>query len=294
MNMYDAIVKKEPITQGWSEDEKYCVTTADATKYLLRVAPLSEYETRKSLFSILEKAVALDVPMCMPVEFGICDDGVYFLQEWINGTDLDIVLPTLSDAEQYVLGVESGKILQKIHKISAPATFEEWETHFSSETDMNIKKYQACGLRFSGDDYMLTYIEQNRYLLKNRPQCFHHGDFSARNIMIENGALKCIDFERYYFGDPFYEFFYVMLEAVQTPHFTSGQFCGYFNGEPPLYFFKLYAFYIVSNFLSAIYEATLSGQNETDAMLKQSQQILQWFGNMQNPIPAWYSGKSAK
>lgn len=39
-------VKSEPITKGWSEDKKYCVTKADGTKYLLRITPLSRYETR--------------------------------------------------------------------------------------------------------------------------------------------------------------------------------------------------------------------------------------------------------
>ena len=32
---FDTFVKSEPITKGWSEDKKYCVTKADGTKYLL-------------------------------------------------------------------------------------------------------------------------------------------------------------------------------------------------------------------------------------------------------------------
>ena len=177
VRIYDTIEKSEPINKGWSEDKKYCVTVTDGTKYLLRVTPISRYETRKSLFAMLERVAALDIPMCRPIEFGTCDDGVYSLQSWIDGEDLETVLPRLSEAEQYVLGLKSGEIVRKMHMIPAPDTQEEWEPRFNRKTDMKIKKYNECGLRFDGDENVLAYIEKNRNLLKNRPQCFQHGDY---------------------------------------------------------------------------------------------------------------------
>ena len=90
--IYDTIINFESITKGWSEDKKYCVTTADGIKYLLRITPISRYETRKSLFAMLEQVAALGIPMCVPVEFGTCDDGVYSIQSWIDGEDLETVL----------------------------------------------------------------------------------------------------------------------------------------------------------------------------------------------------------
>jgi len=138
--LFGTFVKSEPITKGWSEDKKYCVTAADGTKFLLRVTPISRYETRKSLFDMLERVAALNIPMCVPVEFGICDDGVYSLQSWIDGEDLETVLPLLSESEQYVLGIKSGEIVKKMHTIPAPETQEEWETRFNHKTDMKIAK----------------------------------------------------------------------------------------------------------------------------------------------------------
>ena len=93
------------------------MTTAEGVKFLLRITPIARYEVRKSLFAMLEQVVALDIPMCQPVEFGPCDDGVYSLQGWINGEDLEAVLPMLSETEQYVLGLKSGKIARKMHSI---------------------------------------------------------------------------------------------------------------------------------------------------------------------------------
>jgi len=286
--MYGTLIKSEPISKGWSEDKKYCVTTADGTKYLLRVTPISRYETRKSLFVMLQCVAALGIPMCEPVEFGTCDDGVYSLQTWIDGEDLETALPLMSETEQYVLGLKSGEILRKMHSIPAPETQEEWKSRFNRKTDMKIKKYHECGLRFDGDEHILAYIEQNRYLLKNRPQCFQHGDYHVGNMMLENGELKIIDFDRYDFGDPWEEFNRIAWSAAASPHFATGQLRGYFGCEPPIEFFKLLAFYISSNTLSSIYWAIPFGQSDVDTMMKQSQDVLAWYDNMKNPVPTWY------
>jgi len=48
------------------------------------------------------------------------------------------------------------------------------------------------------------------------------------------------------------------------------------------------AFYIASNTLSSIYWAVPFGQSDLDTMMKQSQDVLEWFDNMKNPVPTWY------
>jgi len=278
----------QPITKGWSEDKKYCVTDTGGTKYLLRITPISRYEARKSLYSMLKQLVTLDIPMCAPVDFGTCGDGVYLLQTWIDGEDLEEILITLSDTQQYVLGFKSGQILRKMHSISAPKTHEDWAMRFNRKTDMTIERYNKCGLRFDGDEYVTVYIEENRHLLNNRPQCFQHGDYHVGNMMVENDKLRIIDFDRYDFGDPWEEFNRIVWCAAASPHFAMGQLRGYFNGEPPIEFFKLLALYLSINTLSSIYWAIPFGQPEIDTMMKQSQDVLAWYDNMQNPVPSWY------
>jgi SAM-dependent methyltransferase len=176
----------------------------------------------------------------------------------------------------------------KMHSIPAPETQEEWEPRFNRKTNSKIQKYNECGFRFNGDKYVLEYIERNRRLLKNRPQCFQHGDYHVGNMMIENGELKIIDFDRYDFGDPWEEFNRIVWSAATSPYFATGQLRGYFDGEPPIEFFKLLAFYIASNTLSSIYWAVPFGQSDLDMMMKQAQDVLEWFDNMKNPMPTWY------
>ena len=287
---YENFIKIEPLTKGWSSDKKYVVQTADGKRLLLRIADISEHDRKKVEFEMMQKVEALGVPMQHPVDFGVCNDrkSVYILLTWVEGEDAEVLLPMLSETEQYVLGLKSGEIVRKMHSIPAPEAQEEWKTRFNRKTDMKIQKYHECGLRFQGDEHVLAYIEQNRHLLKNRPQCFQHGDYHIGNMMIENGELKIIDFDRYDFGDPWEEFNRIVWSAAASPYFATGQLRGYFGDEPPLEFFKLLAFYIASNTLSSIYWVVPFGQSDLDTMMQQSQDVLGWFDNMKNPVPTWY------
>lgn len=187
---FDSFVQIEPITKGWSKDKKYCVTIAKGSKYLLRISPTSRYESKKSLFAKLEQLAELGIPMCEPVEFGSCADGVYSLQRWIEGKDLEAALPLLSETRQYLLGLKSGEIARKIHSLPSPEAQEAWASHFNRKTNIKIKTYRECGLRFAGENYVIDYIETNRQLLEQRPQCFQHGDYHVGNMMLENEELK--------------------------------------------------------------------------------------------------------
>ena len=205
--VYDTIFNSEPITKGWSEDKKFCVTTTDGTKYLLRVSPSALYETRKSLFAMTEKLATLGMPICKPIEFGICSDGIYTLHEWIDGTDLEDVLPNLTESAQYALGMRTGEILKTIHSANSPTEIEDWATSYGRKIDIQLQKYLTCGKRFCGDEYVLGYVENNRHLTIGRPQVHHHGDYSWKNTMLLNGNPIIIDFERLSIGCPFEEFF---------------------------------------------------------------------------------------
>ena len=104
-------ISKDPISKGWSCDQKYCLTTADGAKYLLRITPKEKAASRPDCFRMQQAVVALGVPMCQPIECGECGDGFYILQSWIDGKDAEEMIPTLSDAEQYAYGLDAGQIL---------------------------------------------------------------------------------------------------------------------------------------------------------------------------------------
>lgn len=286
--IYNKITSKEPITKGWSCDKKYCVTISDKAKYLLRITSYDKSAMRKELFDILQRLEKLDIPMCKPVEFGTCDDGIYTIHTWIDGQDADEVIPLLPETEQYILGLKAGEILKKIHSIPAPDTQEDWHTRFNRKTDWKIQKYSECGIRFEGDDKIIEYLKNNRDIFKDRPQSFQHGDYHIGNMMFKNGEIVIIDFDRFDFGDPWEEFNRIVWCAQIAPHFATGMVDGYFDKNPPIEFWQCLAFYIGSNTLSSIYWAMDFGQSDLDTMMKQSQDVLLWYNNFQVAVPSWY------
>ena len=155
--------------------------------------------------------------------------------------------------------------------------------------DYKIKKYGECPIKYENGQAFIDYINENRHLLKDRPQVYQHGDYHIGNMMIDrNGKLHIIDFNRNDYGDPWEEFNRIVWCAQKAPLFASGMVNGYFDGDVPLEFWKLLALYISSNTLSSVYWAIPFGQDEVDTMLNQAKEVLSWYDNMRNPIPTWY------
>jgi len=280
--------KIQPIEKGWSGDKKYCATDASGTKYLLRISPQSKYDRWRKQFEILNLVASLGVPISQPIELGLCEDGTYTLHSWIDGFDLSDILPSLPEARQYELGLQSGIILKKIHTVPAPEEIGDWATHYNSKLDKRIQAYLACDIKFEGDSHVIDFINQNRHLLADRPRCFQHGDYHDGNMMLHQNNLVIIDFERYDFDDSWHEFNRIAFSAKTSPVFASGQLHGYFDGKPPKEFFCLLAFYLAENMLSSLPWAIPFGQAEIDYMLKRNRDILAWYDNMKNPMPTWY------
>lgn len=282
------IITKELIYKGWSCDKKYCLTTAGGDKYLLRVTPQEKAANRGELFYLQEKVADLGVPMCKPLKFGKCDEGFYTIQTWIYGKDAEEIIPYVTDLDQYEYGLEAGIILKLIHSIPAQENQPDWEVRFNAKMDQKIKIYKECPIEFEGAEKFIRYIESNRNLLAARPQTFQHGDYHIGNMMIENGKLVIIDFDRYDFGDPWEEFNRIVWCAQVSPSFASGIINGYFNHDVPQEFWDLLALYISSNMLSSVPWAYPFGGKEVETMLNQAKDVLHWYDNMQNTVPSWY------
>ena len=286
--LYDKIIKREPISKGWSGDKKYKVTCEGGEVYLLRTSPAERYENRKTLFEMQKQVGELEIPMCRAVEFGLCDEGAYSLQEWIDGEDAEEIIPTLPKEEQYRLGLEAGRIVRKIHSIPAPEGIPPWSERMGKKIDAKVKLYEECPLKIEGGEFMLDYIAKNRHLIEGRPQCFQHGDYHIGNMMVCDGRLYIIDFDRYDFGDPWEEFNRVW-SAEAAPEFARGTIDGYFEGEEiPEDFWRLIAVYICRNMLSSIPWAIPFGERQVEVMQNQAKNILTWYDNMKKVVPSWY------
>lgn len=289
MSILETVVSRIHIEKGWSGDRKYCAVTAGGEKYLLRISPMEQMERKLSEFERMQQVAALDIPMCRPIGFGTCEEGVYSLQSWVDGVDAEAVIMTLPAREQYAYGLDAGKILARIHQIPAPSGVPLWESRFGQKIDRKIRMYQDCPLKYEGGERFLEYLAAKRDLLQGRPQTYQHGDYHICNMMIDrDGKMVIIDFDRDDYGDPREEFNRIVWCAQAAPAFASGMVDGYFGGEIPPEFWELLALYICSNTLSSLPWAVPYGEEQIRIMRKQAEQILDWYDDMNRVMPKWY------
>lgn len=287
--IFETLTNRTPIEKGWSGDQKYRAEDAGGGVYLLRVSPPERLERRREVFGRMEQAFALGVAMPRPVELGVGPEGVYTLEEWIDGADAEELIPTLSPERQYAYGRDAGNILRKLHTLPAPAGAEDWETRFNRKLDRNLDRYATCPLKYEVDAPILDFIAAHRHLLHGRPQTWQHGDYHIGNMMLtREGRLIVIDFDRDDFGDPWEEFNRIVWCAQAAPAFASGMVDGYFGGEVPAEFWPLLALYISSNTLSSLPWAIPFGEREIRVMREQQRQVLAWYDGMRQVVPTWY------
>lgn len=287
--IYPSIVSRSLIDKGWSGDLKYCVTTSNGQRYLLRFSPEDRAQRREQEFRRMQQVAQLGIAMCLPMEFGHCPEGVYAIHSWVDGSDAEAVIPTLSLQKQYAYGVDAGRMLRLIHSIPAPQETIPWASRFGAKIDRKIASYQACPLQYAGGEAFLRYLAENRQLLEDRPQSYQHGDYHIGNMMISNdGILTVIDFDKDDYGDPWEEFNRIVWSAQAAPSFASGMVDGYFDGLVPVDFWKLLALYISSNTLGSLPWAIAYGDGEVKVMRAQAAQVLAWYDDMKNVVPTWY------
>lgn len=289
MSLFDSIVSRTPIDKGWSEDRKFRAVTAAGETYFLRISPMDRYEQRKLQFEHMEKVHALGVPMSDPVEFGTCAEGCYTLLRWIEGRDAEEALPELPEEEQYTYGLEAGKMLKAIHSIPMPFETEPWGERFGKKLDKKLAVYEASPLKFDRGEQLVAFVQENRHLIEDRPQAYHHGDYHCGNLMLgEEGVLRVIDFDREDIGDPWYEFNRIIWDGRAAPAFARGRIDGYFGGEVPEEFWRIMALYLCQNMLSSLPWALDFGETEKRIAIENGARVLDWYDDMREIIPKWY------
>ena len=285
-----SFVSKAEIHKGWSGDRKFCAVDRDGNKYLLRISPIEKEERKKAEYEMAREVAALGIPMCMPVDFWISDDGVYSVYSWIEGDDARDVLPFCSGKELYAYGVEAGRIQKTLHSIPAPEGQPDWEERFNRKLDTKLQKYSDCPLKYEKGELLVKFVDRNRPLLANRPLTYQHGDYHVGNMMIgKDKRLYIIDFfDRNDFGDPWEDIKPITWDVAVSPVFAKGRINGYFNGNVPQTFWDLLALYVTAGILSSLPWAIPFGNEEVEIMRKLAADVLDWYDDMTCVVPKWY------
>lgn len=176
------------------------------------------------------------------------------------------------------------------HSVPAPEDQEDWEERMIKKFDHHLERYKKSGIKVPNDKYALMYIKENLHLLKNRPQVFQQGDFHVGNLILTpDDKLGIIDFNRWDYGDPYEEFYKMMMFSREASiPFARGQIYGYFADEIPEDFFKLLALYLADVSLYSVVWAVPFGEKDVNNMLKRAEMIFSDFNNFNTVVPTWF------
>ena len=288
----------DKISKGWSSDEKYKIVTNDGQALLLRISDISNYDSKKKEFEIIEKYSKLGFPMSQPVDFGNCNDGksCYMLLTFVEGVDLEQALPTLSEKEQYLLGREAGSILRKIHSI----TLDECDIPTQTKRERKLwqlSRYEeATHLRVENDEDAIAYVKNNINLIWQQNPVYQHGDFHPGNLIyMSDGRIGVIDFNRWEVGDPYEEFY--KLESfgidVSVPY-SIGQIDAYFEDKVPEDFWGALTVYCAWSALFSIKWAEQFGQKDIDGMVERCRRAFENYNGFNSIVPKWYNADLKK
>lgn len=281
----------EKISKGWSSDVKYKITTNDNQVLLLRISDISTYNAKKKEYEIIKKYSQLGFPMSMPVDFGMCNENqnVYMLLTWVEGIDLEEMLSTLPEEEQFLLGCQAGEILKKIHSIKVDEQDIPDKTKAEKKL-VQLENYETSNVRIQDDQDAVQYVKEHIGQIWKEKPVYQHGDFHPGNLIYMNdGSIGVIDFNRWEVGDPYEEFY--KLESFAREHsipYCIGQIETYFDKNIPYEFWTILAVYVAHASLYSIKWAEKFGKEDIDAMVMRCKVAFEDYDFFRTPIPKWY------
>ena len=226
-----------------------------------------------------------------------------FVFSYIDGESLKDYLSNLDKVEAYNLGLEFSKTLKNVHLVPVNVL-----THHIPHWYGAYKWTQKALINSTSNDVIekaLNYYKENEDIIYNRYStaeyynkingnyvrdengniviekvlAFIFRDVRFENLVVKNSKvfIKCP--VNIYISDPFYDFKYLSLIALENEYFASGIIDGYFEGEISPYFFKMLKYY-TSELIINEYNKTL----DYEIINK----IYDSYDDFRLEIPKWY------
>lgn len=283
----------EQIYKGYSNDDKYIVARTDGSKALLRTSDIGEFERKKAEFQAIKQLQPYGIRIPEALELGRADEQglCYMLLSYIEGEDASEALPKLSEAKQYAAGKEAGSDLAAMHRFPAPAEVAPWHERWIPKYRRYTEAYQTCGVRLSGAESIIAFVDSHLNEVWNRPNQFQHDDFHVGNLIVRgDGYAGAIDFNRMDWGDPIHDFYKLAYFTTEVSMaFAAGQIDGYFEGRViPGEFWTLYAVYNAMNVFSSIVWTSRVVPDQLPEMLERVERVIDEHAGFERLKPKWY------
>jgi len=280
---FDHWIRLEPLVKGYSNDKKYCLYNVQGERFLVRVCEDEMLKNKVLNFEMMQLFWKERIPVSQPLLLGGDNAGrCYQLFSWLDGDDAELVVPTLSDAQQYTLGKQAGKWLHQMHAVKTNHKPRMgWKERYEGKIVKALFQYRACGIQLPHESAFIRCIEDNKHLLGARGQVWQHGDYHIGNmVMSDQDSIGIIDFGGAGWGDPWEEFkSMIWCLHGQIPSFAQGQIAGYFGDEIPETFWRLLALYFARNAVMSVPWSIPFGDKEIEKALQNARIILDLYEN---------------
>ena len=285
------IISVEPLLKGWSRDKKNILENSDGEKYVLRLSNNDLYEKKKKQFELLKKIELLGLNCSRPIEFGVVDDGtVYTLLSYLEGEDGETAAAALTNEEAYRLGIEAGDSLRKLHSVDIPPQELTWWDRYLEKMKRKIAALNDCEYKLPMQSAILDYYETHYEIMKDRPLVLCHGDYHLGNMIVNNGKIGIIDFDKNGIADPYDDLKPFCWNVMVSEYFETGLINGYFKNRIPGDFWKILKFYTAESLISQLPWSVQFGQQEIKTALEVAGNQMKWYGNFDLDVPTWYKG----
>ena len=282
----------EPLLKGWSRDKKYIVIDNKNNKFLLRISSIELYDKKLKQFNLLKEVEKLNINASKPISFGkLNDEEIYMLLTYLEGEDAETYVSKVSDEEAYNLGLKAGKILKKLQSIPITSDEKTWYEKYQEKMIRKIKVAKECMKEIINLDLLIDYVEKHIDIVKDRPQLFTHGDYHLGNLIVNNGEIGVIDFDKNGIADPYDDFKPFCWNVFINAYFETGFIDGYFDNNVPREFFEVLCLYAAEQLLSHLPWAMTFGEEEIKTAYKVMHAVMDWYDNFKLIIPKWYKGK---
>ncbi|GIP37946.1 aminoglycoside phosphotransferase [Paenibacillus sp. J31TS4] len=274
-------------------DKKYIIDQGHGIRYLLRTAPIGQYERKNSLHRILMDLQQYQVRSPLPIEVGKVEElGIcYQLLSYIDGEDAEEAIGRYPEQTQFQIGVDAGRDLARMHRLQAPSSVAPWHIRASSKHTRYLEAYKDCGIRLEDDHKILAFIEENQKWMADRPNLFQHDDFHLANLILKDGSYSgVIDFNNADWGDPLHDFHKLtLLNKEASVPFSAGQLAGYFeNGQLTDLFWRLYSLYAAMGVFSVLVWSIRHTPDRVELEVERLMTILEEHAYFERLEPSWY------
>jgi len=119
---------------------------------------------------------------------------------------------------------------------------------------LQLQGYEDSSVRIPNDETAIAFVKSNIDMLCKSSPVYEHGDFHVGNLIYTpDKTIGVIDFNRCKCGDKYEEFYKIQsFDIEHSIGFSIGEIQGYFNGEPPIDFWKIQVVYVAHASLCSI------------------------------------------